>query len=862
MDVLKEILTWSQERPLWQRDALRRLIQKGILNDHDYNELIDLCKAEHGLAASAKADPISEAHVSVKSATAKSVKLISLTHHDGVNALAQNQTVRFGSGLTIVYGQNAAGKSGYTRVLKRACRARGSEDVLSNVLSETVPPKPSVTLVYDMSAIQKNWNWTEDKNANPELGNVSVFDRHCATVYLDEKTDVAFRPFGLDLFDKLSACCEKLKALLEKEKSLLSANGYQTSILTGTKAFKMIENITSLTKVEEIKMYANLNEAEKKRQTELRKHLQDLRSEDPEKTKKALTLYAERIKQFRTKLQRLAQSLEQEKVDSISKLLSEIQVKESTVSELKSKIEKYDKLKSTSSQAWEKMWISVLEVSSIVNSGKKKFPVVEGEASCPFCQQELDALAKKRLIAFGEFMDSTAQKELSEARQKLKDEINALWEIKNQGLASSNVLSEIQIDNPLLVEGLKNEIANAEAAIGKIMQEVDLGKSISVPPKALESIAQIEAIESSVQQRLKALTQGSAKGELIELESELKEFESRELLQKEIPNIFEEVERKKRFAAYNLCLEDVSTAAITRKSTEVTKRTVTDQLSGSFKLELKKLGFEYPEIELQPSGGSRGTLYHKLVIKRASHVRLQNVVSEGEARALSLAAFFSELSTSTNTSAILFDDPVSSLDHVWRDRVAARLVEEAKIRQTVVFTHDVVFLVTLKRLAEERNVECLDQYIHKEYSGAGVCSPDLPWVAMKIKARIGILKKHWQDAEKIERTVSKDEYDKKAIAIYGLLREAWERALEEVLINGIVERYRPSIQSMQIRNLADITEDDCNVFYEAMTKCSRWLPGHDNAPAENSPVPNSKELQADIDSLEKWVSQINSRRKR
>src|SRR5690606_13291184 len=132
----------------------------------------------------------------------------------GVNALAQNQTVKFGSGLTIVYGQNAAGKSGYTRVLKRACRARGSEDVLSNVLSETVPPKPSVTLVYDMSAIQKNWNWTEDKNANPELGNVSVFDRHCATVYLDEKTDVAFRPFGLDLFDKLSACCEKLKALL------------------------------------------------------------------------------------------------------------------------------------------------------------------------------------------------------------------------------------------------------------------------------------------------------------------------------------------------------------------------------------------------------------------------------------------------------------------------------------------------------------------------------------------------------------------------------------------------------------------------------------------------------------------------
>lgn len=47
---------------------------------------------------------------------------------------------------------------------------------------------------------------------------------------------------------------------------------------------------------------------------------------------------------------------------------------------------------------------------------------------------------------------------------------------------------------------------------------------------------------------------------------------------------------------------------------------------------------------------------------------------------------------------------------------------------------------------------------------------------------------------------------------------------------------------MQIRNLADITEEDCNIFYEAMTNCSRWLPGHDYAPAENSPRSRLKEI--------------------
>ena len=43
----------------------------------------------------------------------------------------------------------------------------------------------------------------------------------------------------------------------------------------------------------------------------------------------------------------------------------------------------------------------------------------------------------------------------------------------------------------------------------------------------------------------------------------------------------------------------------------------------------------------------------------------------------------------------VFDDPVSSLDHRHRDRVAERLAEEGKTRQVVVFTHDMAFLLLL-----------------------------------------------------------------------------------------------------------------------------------------------------------------------
>jgi hypothetical protein len=50
VNVLQEILTWSKDRPAWQRDALRRLVLSGELNEQDIRELTDICKGDYGLA--------------------------------------------------------------------------------------------------------------------------------------------------------------------------------------------------------------------------------------------------------------------------------------------------------------------------------------------------------------------------------------------------------------------------------------------------------------------------------------------------------------------------------------------------------------------------------------------------------------------------------------------------------------------------------------------------------------------------------------------------------------------------------------------------------------------------------------------
>src|ERR1700753_671239 len=99
MSVLAEILEWSKDRPNWQRDALRRLVLNGELTNDDINDLSEVCKSGHGLADRRETIPLAQEHVPAE-ATGSPVSLVSIFHHRGVNALAEDQTPNFGPKLT------------------------------------------------------------------------------------------------------------------------------------------------------------------------------------------------------------------------------------------------------------------------------------------------------------------------------------------------------------------------------------------------------------------------------------------------------------------------------------------------------------------------------------------------------------------------------------------------------------------------------------------------------------------------------------------------------------------------------------------------------------------------------------------
>jgi energy-coupling factor transporter ATP-binding protein EcfA2 len=861
LTVLQELLEWSPDRPLWQRDALRRLVLNGELSEEDIAALTEICKSRHGLAEQQEAIPLSKEHVHEKAAGAP-VSLLSIFHHRGVNALAENQTLKFGPGLTVVYGDNGAGKTGYIRILKTACRARGPEKILGNVVSGLTPFTPSVSVKYKVGAEAdppREWSWSSEDEL---VSRVSVFDTQCAAVYLTEKTDVAFRPFGLDLFDKLVQACKAVRARLESEQRTLSTNALtvlQESVSAGTVVAKFLASISSLTKPEAVKALALLSADEEGRLALLEKSLLDLQANDPEKLIRQLTARADRVKALARHLKDVEEALSDEAIKSTFDARTEGRRKNDEAKRLRDASFPPGLLPGTGSDGWKALWEAARRFSQEVYP-TKTFPVVEDGAQCVLCQQNLDHAASHKLKQFEEYVASAVERELRTLRDNFAKGRKAFAELKTTTEAIEETLKELRIEHESVADTISAALASNEKRRGAVVSALITDIDLSECPGLISVASKADVLLVEINERIKTLRASASEQTRKNMTAEVQELRARKLLEKHQQLVISDIERRKKFAAYGLAIDDTKTQAITTKSSAVTKTAVSNKLKKSFKDELVGLQFQHVEVELKESGGADGVFYHKLVLTRAPGVELPQVVSEGEQRCLSIAAFFAELCTADDPSGIVFDDPISSLDFQWRKNVAHRLVQESKTRQVIVFTHDVVFLLALKQYAEELGVDSLDQHVRRLSKGSGVCEEELPWVALPVKKKIGYLKKCWQDADKLSRDDHQDAYEKEAKYLYGLLREAWERALEEVLLGGVVERYRADVQTKRIPQIADITPQDCKTLETAMSKCSIWLPGHDKAAAARAPVPTAPELRADIEALDEWVAAIRKRR--
>lgn len=224
MATIDDVIRWANTLPLWQGDVVRRLLVSGEkpLNTQDYSYILALAKAELKLTPHPdNVEPVLPAlgMFSGVPATKVAVKLLSIEDVRSVNIIMSGQILPFNeSGITVVYGNNGSGKSGYSRILKLACQARDKEDlILPNVFTMLPTSNPTATLKIKQDTIQKDITWTQGTTPDPILTNITVFDARCARVITDERNEISYLPYGADVFQKLADLVLKVKADIEAE---------------------------------------------------------------------------------------------------------------------------------------------------------------------------------------------------------------------------------------------------------------------------------------------------------------------------------------------------------------------------------------------------------------------------------------------------------------------------------------------------------------------------------------------------------------------------------------------------------------------------------------------------------------------
>ena len=268
--------------------------------------------------------------------------------------------------------------------------------------------------------------------------------------------------------------------------------------------------------------------------------------------------------------------------------------------------------------------------------------------------------------------------------------------------------------------------------------------------------------------------------------------------------------------------------------------------------EFKDLGVK----DLRVSFGTRadrGKAVHKLKLETPGSHPPRDILSEGEQRAIAISCFLAEVSLYGGLGGVVFDDPISSLDHRRRDRVAKRLATEALRRQVILFTHDIFFLCTLIEEAERVGVPHITQSLIKRPEGFGVADPELPFEGRNTAKRVGALRAQHQIIAQLHRKGEEKEWREETLRAYDQLRKAWERAIEEVLFQKVVLRFRQGVETNRLRSVA-VDDDDFAQVDAGMSKCSKYL--HDRALDGGASLPHPEELLEDIQALDNWRSHV------
>jgi energy-coupling factor transporter ATP-binding protein EcfA2 len=867
MALLDDILKWTETNlPLWQRDAARRLFQKedGLSSD-DYAELYALLKAAHGLPnpLNLMPAPLAATHLPAVLQAGAPVVLKTLRDLKHVNRIAPGQKLNFAPiGMTVIYGGNGTGKSGYARVMKRACRARDQAEKVhsdANDLSAQIRI-PEATFDIEISGTPKQVKWTAGTVSPDELSTIAVFDCHCARAYLTAEQDVAYLPYGLDVVENLAnKVLPELSRRLDHEISGINVDRQPFDHLLGeTEVGRLISTLNEKTDPAKIKALGTLSELETKRVAELD---QALAEPDPRAKAKELRLSAGRLKAL---VGRVESALAWVTDDAIKKLNN---LDDSVVAANKAEKVAAERLRSgenllpgTGEPVWKALFDAARKFSTEVAYPGIEFPRTGEGAVCPLCQDPLRD-AGERLERFEQYIKDDVAKAASQQRQVV--------EAEKTKIERTNVA--VGLD-----ESLTGELALLDDAVAPTARafQATLDARRTWMLEALNSHVwdNVPVLSENPRQRLRNLAARHLKSARIfdraadeakskALKAECARLRARQNLATCVDAVLALIDRMKMKRLLESCEQDLKTRPISEKSKVFARKAVTPALKKALEIEFTVLGIGYIKTKVKDRP-DRGKMWYRLLLDLPSTHKLEEILSEGEQRAIALGSFLAELKLANHAGGIVFDDPVSSLDHWWRQNVAKRLVEEAARRQVIVLTHDTSFLGQLRDEIELKNTPHSIQFLEWKDNNPGYVSDGLPWEHQGYKERIDALEKAQRAFVKMPWPAYPGQAESSKMRHqYGQLRATIERVIQDVVFNGVVKRYRDWIRVDSLAEVVGFEASEHDEIERLHKRCCDVVDAHDPSSAKNAPVPSAQDFGRDIEALRNVISAIKARRK-
>lgn len=850
MTIQQEIVAWAASRPGWQQTALSRLAAGEQWDDAELKALLQDIKA-----GKAGGQVLTEAAIPVATSTAATVSLRSIRDLKNVNALVPAQDLNFAeAGLTVIYGDNASGKSGYARLIKSAVRSLHHEPVHGNVFAAQPEAVQHAEILYRSGSDEKELNWPSQGPGN--LNAISFYDKACGEAYVERESELGYRPSALALLDGLIALCDRVAAALELE---LQENAAEFAGLPDppeeTSAAEFLTALSGNTTQADLDAACALDPDVDTELAKLRQEEARLMASNPAEEVKRLRGFAEEMRSLAIRAASLSDQIDDEAVAAVVARKEAARSAREAARLASSANFDAEPLGGVGGDAWRILWKAARDYSVTDAYPGKDFPVTE-DAACVLCQQPLSKDAADRLVRFEAFVSDSTEKKAEEAETALRDAVKVLSELDAEAPNLGAARASLRAKDEAFAGEVEAWLEAAEARRAALLMSLSADSSAQdLPSLGTSPKARLDGFADAADAEAALIDEEQFKATLGQVVEKKKDIEGRQALAAQKSKLEGEIARLGAKEEIEAAKREANTNGITRKTTELTEKYVTEEVRDRFTRESDRLRLE--RIHLASTGGHKGQLRQRPELLGAKSTKpVRDVLSEGEQTALGLAGYFTEAHFDPSKSALVLDDPVSSLDHIRRRDVAKRLAELAADRQIVVFTHDLEFVVALSAMAGKANVEFAERAVERRGQSPGVCVDEHPWKAKDVGRRLNELEKLLADIKKERGNWSQQQHEQKCSEWAGKLSETWERILHLEIAQPIFDLTSSEVHPKMLKVVARITEEDEQQFQSSYGKASEWARRHDKSPSLNYVPPEPEELEKELKEIREFAKRV------